>query len=120
MKCLEDRMNIKVIEQREELNVEKQEVDDRMILRKMEETDWVKEYVDNTMTQRIKVVKSGMSDIRRQFDRRFKKIDEIEARNSKLYYTVEDKISECVINSTVASMERKINEIEDKVEVITK
>ena len=62
-----------------------------------------------------------MSEITRQFDRRFKEIDEVEARNSERYKTLEEKISEiCVINSTGASMERKINEIEDKVEVITK
>ena len=51
IKCLEDRKNIKVIQQREELNVEIQEVEDRMIQRTMEETDWVKEYDDNSMTQ---------------------------------------------------------------------
>ena len=92
MKCLEDRMNIKVIQQREELNVEIQEVEDRMIQRTMEETDWVKEYVDNSMIQRIEIVKSGMSEITRQFDRRFKEIDEVEARNSERYKTLEEKI----------------------------
>ena len=47
MKCLEDRKNINVTQQREEFNVKVQEVEDRMIQRKMKETDWVIEYVDN-------------------------------------------------------------------------
>ena len=46
-----------------------------MVQRTMEETDWVKEYVDNSMTQRIEIVKSGMSETTRQFDRKCMEID---------------------------------------------
>jgi hypothetical protein len=121
MKCLEDRINEKIEEQKVELNVEIQEVEDRIIQRTMEETDWMKEYVDNSMTQRIEVIKSGISEVARQFDRRFQEADKGEARNNEKYKVLEEKISEiCNNSSIVTSMEEKINELSDKIEVITK
>jgi len=121
MKCLEDRINEKIEKQKVKLNVEILEVEDRMTQRIMEETDWMKEYVDNSMTQHIEVVKSGISEVARQFDRRFQEVDEVEARNNEKYKVLEEKISEMCINSSiVTSMEEKINELSDKIEVITK
>ena len=57
MKCLEERTNDKIIEQKVESNVKIQEVEDIMIQRTMEETDWMKEYIDSSMTQRTEVIK---------------------------------------------------------------
>ena len=92
-----------------------------MIQRTIEETDWMKECVDNSMTQRIEVVKSGISEVARQFDRRFQEEDEVEARNNERYKVLNEKISEMCINSSiVTSMEEKIDELSDKIEVITK
>ena len=76
MKCLEDRIDIKITKQKEEFNVEILEVEDRMIKRTMEETDWVKEYVDNSMTQRVEIIKSGISETNRRYENKFKEIAE--------------------------------------------
>ena len=77
MECLEDRTNGKIIEQKVEFNVKIQELEDRMIQRTMEETDWMKEYIDSSMTQRTEVIKSGISEVARQFDRRFQELDKV-------------------------------------------
>ena len=49
------------------------------------------------MTQRIKIVKSSMFETNRQYDRKFREIDEAQARNSERYNTLEEKVSEIYI-----------------------
>ena len=73
------------------------------------------------MTQRIEVDKSGISEVARHFDRRFQEVDEVEARNNEKYKVLEEKMSEiCINNSVVISMEEKINELSDEIDIITK
>jgi len=73
------------------------------------------------MSQRIEVLKSGISEVARRLDRIYQEVDEVEARNNEKYKVLEEKISEMCINSSIVkSMEEKINELSDKIEVITK
>ena len=121
MKCLEERINDKIKEQKVEFDIEIQEVENRMIQRTMEELDWMKEYVDSSMTQRIEVIKSGTSELARQFDRRFQELDKVETRNNEKYKILEEKVSDIYFKSNiVVSMEEKINELSNTMEIMTK
>ena len=92
-----------------------------MIQRTMEELDWMKEYVDSSMTQRIEVIKSGTSELARQFDRRFQELDKVETRNNEKYKILEEKVSDIYFKSNiVVSMEEKINELSNTMEIMTK
>ena len=118
MKILEDRIDKKIEDQKVEIDLDIQEVEERLVRKTMEETDWLKGYMDTSITQRSEVIKAGITEMARQVDRRFQEMEKIEARYNEKYEALEDKISEiCVNSSKIISMEERINDPNEKIEI---
>ena len=78
MKILEDRIDKKIEDKKVEIYLDIQEVEDRLVRKIMEETDWLNGYMDTSMTQRSEVIKADITEMARQIDRRFQEMEKIE------------------------------------------